>query len=98
MLSLRLVAAGRDRETRAQVEVPDHGADVDVVLGHRSLVLLLEGLAVLGRAVAVRGPALRRRRRLVHVLRALVLKHLGAFMVVFVRKALVDAVAGAGCR
>ena len=80
------------------MEVPDHGADVDVVLGHRSLVLLLEGLAVLGRAVAVRGPALRRRRRLVHVLRALVLKHLGAFMVVFVRKALVDAVAGAGCR
>ena len=98
MLSLRLVAAGRDRETRAQVEVPDHGADVDVVLGHRSLVLLLEGLAVLGRAVAVRGPALRRRGRLVHVLRALVLKHLGAVLVVFVRKDLVDAVEVAGYR
>ena len=73
------------------MEVPDHGADVDVVLRDRSLVLPLEGLAVLGRVVAARRPALRRRGRLVHVLRALVLEHLAVALIVSVRQDLVAA-------
>ncbi len=53
MLSFGLISrhAGRDRDAWAEVQVANHGSDVDVVLSDRSFLLAFEALRVLGRTV-----------------------------------------------
>jgi len=55
MLSFGLISrtAGRDGDAWTEVQVTDHGADVDVVLSDGSFLLAFEALRVLGRTAVV---------------------------------------------